>query len=718
MRTGPGTRATRRGPCPAEEAETGTRSLFFPKHNRGLAPAPALRDLLASVYGGTVQSLSRRELLGAFGHQRLGGRIAEAVTQCLAERGVGLAPPLIETQPDEDVRLWRVDGHFAPDKLAQTLRGEIECLAAMRARLRYRDLLLFCGYGRNGAQARGALRGVLEAGRLSCSPDVGEARAQDWVYVALRDVPARRELAVSASARKPLQVGRADAERYADSWLASRHPAWRSDEQREVTARFIEGRDTFAVLPTGSGKSLSFQLTADCLAPDGLTLVVSPLLALIADQTKVEAAGATFLNSTVAADDRRQRRQYLWEGRYGLLYVTPEQLGSESLLRILTEGARPVVRVAIDEAHCVSEWGHSFRVEYLLLRDALARLGAPPVLLLTATAPPKVRRDVTKQLGLEERINAKADVVHDHYRRSELDPGVASVRGSDGKFRRLGEFIRSRPPGSRGIIYTRFATAGEVDDRVNCREIAEWVEHEDLGPAALYHGQLSPDGKGSAQTAFTGGDARVMVATNAFGLGIDLPRIDWIVHFYMPPSILDYYQEIGRGGRGMDHSEGDCCSCLLLYDPDDRETVEQLVRGNVASADKVAQRFNQLIAGGSGQHGLRGPHEVLYDDARRMLLLPFRPMATQYTVRIGHMLALQDIGVVCREPQNLYRQGNVYAQFRVVRDELTASDRRKLESRQERRRQEVLKRLDEMERFCTEQTGEARWRMLDRAFGH
>jgi ATP-dependent DNA helicase RecQ len=424
----------------------------------------------------------------------------------------------------------------------------------------------------------------------------------------------------------------------------------------------------------------------------------------------------TFLNSTVADEDHRERRKCLWNGGYHLLYVTPEQLGSESVLRILTEGGRKVIRVAIDEAHCVSEWGHSFRVEYLLLRDALARLGSPPVLLLTATAPPEVRKDVVTQLGIELNPRKNADLVIDHYRREELEPSMIEVRGRRSKYGELRKFVQERGKGTRGIVYTRFATACKEDGYENCQEIAQWLEEKNLGPVAVYHGQLPTDAKGVEQKRFTEGEARIIVATNAFGLGIDLPKIDWVVHFYMPPSFLDYYQEIGRGGRGMEVNDGDRCECLILYDRDDRELVEGLVQGNVAGADKIARRFRQLIEGKSGQHGLRGQHEVLYDDARKVLLLPFRPMKTQYTVRIAHMLALQDIGVVERLPNNLFRGDNVYAQFVVKREEMTVTDQKKLEKRQGDRRETLRNRLDGMQRFCEASDNDVRWDILDREF--
>ena len=552
--------------------------------------------------------------------------------------------------------------------------------------------------------------------RAKIEPSLGTLAPMDWVHLSVPSAVKAADRDGQLPRRSAPKIGRRLAEQSAEAGLEGKHSRWLSESQRELTVRFLEGRNTFGVLPTGSGKSLCFQLAGERLQCQGLTLVVSPLIALMADQNKNETAGVTFLNSTVSYEELRERRKGLWNGIYHLLYVTPEQLGSESLLRILTEGKRKVNRVAIDEAHCVSEWGHSFRVEYLLLRDALARLGRPPSLLLTATAPPEVRKDVVKQLGIELTPRRGGDLIIDHYRREELEPGVTRVQGRRWKYENLRKFIKEQGKQTRGIIYTRFATAGWEDGRENCQEIADNLERHRLGPIAIYHGQLSTDAKGVEQERFSEGDARIIVATNAFGLGIDLPKIDWIVHFYMPPSLLDYYQEIGRGGRGMESADGDRCECLILYDPDDRELVEGLVQGNIAGADKIARRFTQLIDGKGGQHGLRGPHEVLYDDSRKVLLLPFRPMRTQYTVRIAHLLALQDIGVVERLPANLFHGDNVYAQFRVKREDLTSTDQKKLETRQENRRQTVRQRLDAMQRFCEASDNDTRWLLLDQEF--
>ncbi len=694
---------------------------FDQRCNEGMSPSAGLLALLQDVYPSSRPvPMSRREVLAAFGYRRLGSENQQLIEEGLRERGVRVRPPLDRVGIDDDVNLSRDEAVFAPERVAALLDRELDQLAAACMRLRLRDLLLLLGHVRCTEAARELLASTLADGGLEAAPAVEELRATDWVYVSKATTAATAtEAPMPEASPDSLTFSRDEAEEAADhALLSSRHETWKSPQQRELAVRFVAGQSTFGVLPTGSGKSLCFQIAARCLASEGLTLVVSPLIALMADQNRQPQPGVTFLNSSVPESERKQRRQAVWDGRLQLLYLTPEQLGSGSMLRALREGAKPVIRVAIDEAHCVSEWGHSFRVEYLLLGDALRRLGSPPLLLLTATAPMDVREDVVRQLGVT--MDLRRDVVLDFYPRDELEPGVKRLRGTRAKYRHLMGFIRERLAEnrhSRGIVYTRFAVAGDGDDRVeNCQEIEEQINAiPDLG-VATYHGQMPAWQRDEEQRRFTSGQAQVMVATNAFGLGIDLPTIDWVVHFYLPPSLLDYYQEIGRGGRGMDAGGDRTCRCLVLYDPDDRELVEGLVLGNVAGAEKIERRFRQLLEGAGGQTGVRGPHEALYDRGQKRLLLPFRPMHQQYTVRIAHMLALQELGVVERLPDNLHRGDNVYAQFKVRHEKLTQRLLERLVGRQERRRALLRQRLDEMVAFCEAADDGARWKILSNTF--
>ena len=697
------------------ETPSATKAVFHRRVNIGFVPHEPFRKLLVAVYSASRVRWTRRRVLAAFGYQKMGSTVAATIANALSERGIRLLTDLLQVGPDGAVWLERGDAHFASASLAEKLKNELTLLAAGRARIRFQDLLLFCGIVRDGPKARESVKAVLHAGNIAVTPVLKNVRQRDWVYVSIPvEVPPPLP-----PPSPPSTVSHREASRLADKQLAKKSVAedqplqWRS-KQKELTERFIEGRNTFGVLPCGTGKSLCFQITTEALKSQGLTLVVSPLIALITDMAKHPLAGVTALNSSVSEEDRESRLRYLSEGRYHLLYLTPEQLGSNRLLWLLTRLERRVIRVAIDEAHCVSEWGQSFRVEYLLLLDVLIRLGSPPVLLLTATAPPEVRRDVVTRLGVEFNLHQGKDLILDYWRKDELVPGVTRVRGNPKKYRALRGFVAEQGPDTRGIVYTRFATAGDDDDRENVHEIGAWLEANGFGPVALYHGQLDSATKQEEQRRFTSGEARIAVATNAFGLGIDLPDIDWIVHFYMPPSLLDYYQEIGRGAHGTD---GRRCRCLVLYDPDDRKLVEGLVLGNIASARKIATRFRQLVESKGSQHGLRGTYEVLYDPARKVLLLPFRPMKKQYTARIAHMLALESIGVLKHLPHSLFRGDNVYAQFQLHRESLTTDDMDALAERQLSRREQVVSRLDAMQRFCETRDDDERWSILDEHFG-
>lgn len=697
-------------------------------YNVGFSPSPGLAALLTEVYSSERPvRMTRRELMKHFDCARLGAKNGQSIQRALLERGLRLSPKLERTNMDDTVQLTCNRSDLEPQAVAEMLNTELALLAVGRMQLRFSDLLLLLGYVRKTAASVQAVEDLCRVGGLRISPAPGEATSARTVQIwSAHSQPPTDDLRLPEALRAP-KLSRSRAEKEADRMLASwpgNHTDWLSEGQRELVVRFMEGRNVFGILPTGSGKSLSFQLVAHYFAPKGLTLVVSPLIALMSDQTKAPRPGETFLNSTLDEDDRTQRLRNLRDGRYCLLYTTPEQLQNEHILRTLVTAAKPVIRVAIDEAHCVSEWGHSFRHDYLLLGDVLRRLGTPPVLLLTATAPQDhVRSDVVQQLGIE--LDPHEDVVHEFYRRSELQVRVQHLAGSprvsvaERKHRALVDFVRDQLKdtlASQGIVFTAFATAGDEDDaRENCQEIAERLAEDLEIPVARYHGQMTVEEKGRNQLDFTEGKARVMVATNAFGLGIDLPRIDWIAHFYMPSSLLAYYQEIGRGGRQLVADDGEYCNCFLLYSPEDRPVIEQLAVSTATSADKIERRLRQLIKGTGDQTGLRGKHELLYDPERRRLLLPFSPV--KYAVRIGHLLKLQEIGYARRIPENVYKGGVVYAQFELAREELTQEDHAALLRDCEARRKRLLRGVDEVEAFCRAQDDEERWRLLEKHFG-
>jgi ATP-dependent DNA helicase RecQ len=327
--------------------------------------------------------------------------------------------------------------------------------------------------------------------------------------------------------------------------------------QAEIIESVLAGRDTLAVMPTGSGKSLTYQLPA--LVLDGPTIVISPLLALIEDQfTKLKAAGVAIvrIDSTRTAKERAADLADVREGKVKLLMTTPESICSPSVQEAL-EGVKFSL-FCVDEAHCVSQWGHDFRPSYLGLRRAVEVLGRPPILGLTATATPQISDDVLVQLGMKD-----AKVCRVSFHRPNLAFDVRKVAGEADKLRQLGKLIqRLRRP---GIVYC--ATVRAVDD------LYVALRHGKI-PVERYNGKMTTDEREKSQASFMqAGRKVVMLATNAFGLGIDKPDIRYIIHYQMPGSPEAYVQEAGRAGR-----DGKPARCVLLNQPDDIDIQEHFLK--------------------------------------------------------------------------------------------------------------------------------------------
>jgi ATP-dependent DNA helicase RecQ len=327
--------------------------------------------------------------------------------------------------------------------------------------------------------------------------------------------------------------------------------------QAAVMESVLAGRDTLAIMPTGSGKSLTYQLPA--LSLPGPTLVVSPLLALIEDQvSKLKAAGVAVarIDSTRTAKERAADLESVREGKTKLILITPESVCSPAVQETL-EGVKFSL-FCVDEAHCVSQWGHDFRPSYLGLRRAAEVLGRPPILGLTATATPAIAEDVLVQLGMKD-----SHVCRVSFHRPNLAFDVRKVAGEADKLRVLGKLIqRLRRP---GIIYC--ATVRAVDD------LYVALRHGKI-PVERYNGKMTGDEREKAQASFmASGRKVVMIATNAFGLGVDKPDIRYIIHYQMPGSPEAYVQEAGRAGR-----DGKPARCVLLFQPDDIAIQEHFLK--------------------------------------------------------------------------------------------------------------------------------------------
>ncbi len=316
---------------------------------------------------------------------------------------------------------------------------------------------------------------------------------------------------------------------------------FRPGQERLITA-VLGGRDCIGVMPTGAGKSLTYQIPARILP--GTVLVVSPLISLMKDQVDaLERAGfrATLLNSTLAGATRRDRIRRLREGAFELAYVAPE--GLEGLRDVLA-GVR-VSLVAVDEAHCISEWGHDFRPAYRRLCGLKQALGGPPVLALTATATRPVVRDIIRQLGM-----VKPDGFKGTFLRPNLRLTVHKKGDGRGSRKDLLAFARRRR-GETGIIYTL--------SRRNVESLAAFLRAAGVR-AVPYHAGLDDAVRARHQDAFARDEIDVVVATIAFGMGIDKSNVRWVIHRELPRSIESWYQEFGRAGR-----DGLASDCLLLY---------------------------------------------------------------------------------------------------------------------------------------------------------
>lgn len=345
--------------------------------------------------------------------------------------------------------------------------------------------------------------------------------------------------------------------------------------QERVVRNVLACKNTLAIMPTGSGKSLTFQLPGMVL--EGVTIVVSPLLALMKDQTdKLRKRGihAARLDSTLTTVGEREMLQEIEEGVRKLIYVTPERAASPDFKEEL--GGRPVALFVIDEAHCVSQWGHDFRPSYLNLKRAIELLGRPPVLALTATATPRVVEDIQERLALRE-----PEVVHLGFARPELIFEVRSVPDEKAQVRRLVRLVR-RIKGS-GIVYASTINTVEALSGALSR----------LGMrVGKYHGKMSKEDRDTEQHKFMKNQVRVMIATNAFGLGVDKPDIRFVIHYNLPGSIEQYYQEAGRAGRDGKPARG-----ILLWRPGDEDVQKHFNIQKYPGRDQVRSVVAALTAG-------------------------------------------------------------------------------------------------------------------------
>ncbi|MBV9786790.1 MAG: RecQ family ATP-dependent DNA helicase [Chloroflexi bacterium] len=367
------------------------------------------------------------------------------------------------------------------------------------------------------------------------------------------------------------------------------HEDFRPGQERAIR-HLLDGQDVLALFPTGAGKSLVYQLTAQLLP--GITIVVSPLIALMKDQVEsLEARDlpVSLINSTQSAADSQEALRKLQQGESKLLYVTPERFGNQGFMDTLRK--LKVSLFVVDEAHCISDWGHSFRPAYLLLPQAIAQLGKPTLLALTATATPWVRDEIVERLGMR-----KPNIVVRGTDRPNLFFEVRRVEQETDDRRVLEELLLAEVTAyepevavqlgaamqGSGIIYTATTKAA--------RETVTWLR--DWGISAdYYHGQRKKADRERVQEAFMRGEIRVIVATNAFGLGVDKPDVRFVIHRDIPSSVEAYYQEAGRAGR-----DGEFARCTIIYRPGDLGRAAFLSGSGQLTREEVIQAHQGLVA--------------------------------------------------------------------------------------------------------------------------
>lgn len=342
--------------------------------------------------------------------------------------------------------------------------------------------------------------------------------------------------------------------------------------QQAVIERVLAGRSTLALMPTGAGKSLCYQLPATLLP--GRTVVVSPLIALMQDQCEAMTElgmACVQVNSALDSGTLQAAESAIADGSARVVLTTPERLADPAFQALLRQ--QPTSLLVVDEAHCISQWGHDFRPAFLEIAPALRALGNPPVLALTATATQAVLDDVLSQLGI-----AKNAVVHTGVYRPHLHFAVEQVEREGDKPARLLALVAGK---GNGIVYTATVKAAE--------EVHKTLLAADVN-AGLYHGRLPAAERQQAQEAFMDGSVRVMVATNAFGLGIDKADIRFVVHYQMPASLDAYYQEAGRAGR-----DGAPALCTLLFLRKDRAVQQFFLGGRYPGLDDVEALYGALL---------------------------------------------------------------------------------------------------------------------------
>ena len=349
------------------------------------------------------------------------------------------------------------------------------------------------------------------------------------------------------------------------------YTAFRSGQAELIDAQ-LSGQDVFGIMPTGGGKSLCYQIPA--LMLEGITLVVSPLISLMKDQVtalKNMGVSAAYVNRSLSAEQIRLVLRNIQQKKYKIIYIAPERLLTESFLAAISN--LKIAMVAVDEAHCISQWGQDFRPSYLRIADFLKLLKVRPVVsAFTATATQEVRDDVERILGLQNPLRIITGYDRPNLRFAVVQPKSKPLA--------LLDFIEARP-GKCGIVYC--STRKEVE------KVCQMLQNKGIS-ATRYHAGLSEEERHTNQDDFVYDRCKVMVATNAFGMGIDKSNVGYVIHYNMPQCIESYYQEAGRAGR-----DGENADCILLYSPSDIRTAKFLIQHPTENEELSEEERSNLV---------------------------------------------------------------------------------------------------------------------------
>jgi ATP-dependent DNA helicase RecQ len=411
--------------------------------------------------------------------------------------------------------------------------------------------------------------------------------------------------------------------------------------QQAIIERTLQRKHSLVIMPTGSGKSLTYQVPALLFAD--LTIVISPLIALMKDQVDglvKRGIAAAYVNSSLTRHQRLSRYREIQEGKYKLLYITPERFRKMDFIDILKK--QKISLLAVDEAHCISEWGHDFRPDYTRLKEFREMMNNPPTLALTATATPEVQRDIIRQLGL---VPQQVKMFHEGIERSNLFLEVIEVWGEQEKLKHILEIL-DRHPGN-GIIY--FVLIRDL------QAMSELLRRKKVHHLR-YHGDLGANERRRIQNTFMHQEGQLVLATNAFGLGIDKENIRFVIHSQVPASLEAYSQEIGRAGRDNLPSR-----CSLLYDQQDLNIQLEFIKWNNPSASFYDRLYRILCSdleriNGEGLEFLR--EQLSFKNKYDFRLETALNILDRYGVTEG-AIESKDLQVISDLPEELQEQSHL-----------------------------------------------------------